>query len=48
MLEPQLYRGGAPVMTQQPQISDETLIDVEETRDEYARIVAAPLPPGFG
>jgi DNA-directed RNA polymerase subunit alpha len=33
---------------QQPQISDETLIDVEETRDEYARIVAAPLPPGFG
>ena len=49
MLEQQLYRGGGSVMTQQPpQISDETLIEVEESREDYARIVAAPLPPGFG
>ena len=50
MLEPQLYRGSGSFLTQQqpPQISDETLIDVEESRDEYARIVASPLPPGFG
>jgi DNA-directed RNA polymerase subunit alpha len=34
--------------TQPPQISDEALIEVEEARDGYARIVAAPLPPGFG
>jgi DNA-directed RNA polymerase subunit alpha len=49
MLEQQLYRGGGSVTTQQPpQISDETLIEVEESREDYARIVAAPLPPGFG
>ena len=50
MLEPQLYRGGGSIVTQQsqPQISDEALIEVEEARDDYARIVAAPLPPGFG
>lgn len=49
MLEQQLYRGGGSVMTQQPpQVSDEALIEVEESREDYARIVAAPLPPGFG
>src|SRR5574341_1394311 len=49
MLEQQLYRGGGALMTQQPpQISDEALIEVEESREDYARIVAAPLPPGFG
>ncbi len=50
MLEPQLYRGGGSIVTQQsqPQISDEALIEVEEAREDYARIVAAPLPPGFG
>jgi len=49
MLEPQLYRGGGSVITQpQPQISDDTHIEVEESRNDFARIVAAPLPPGFG
>src|SRR5438132_10925765 len=56
MLESQLYwRPGSPASTplapqplQQP--SEEPTIDVEETSDigDYARIVAAPLPPGFG
>ena len=48
MLEPQLYRGGASVVTQQLQASDEPTIEIEETSEEYARIVASPLPPGFG
>jgi len=56
MLESQLYRrSGSPASTplapqplQQP--NEEPTIDVEETSDigDYARIVAAPLPPGFG
>src|SRR5207249_1367620 len=56
MLESQLYRRpGSPASTplapqplQQP--SEEPTIDVEETSDigDYARIVAAPLQPGFG
>ncbi len=33
---------------QQAQVSEEAVIQVEEARDEYARIVASPLPPGFG
>lgn len=33
-------------MTQQ--VSGEPLIEVEESTEDYARIVAAPLPPGFG
>src|SRR3990172_3286508 len=45
MLEPQVYRGVVPSVQQ---VSDEPVIEVEETTDEYARIVAAPLPPGFG
>ena len=49
MLESSLYRGGGTFLAPQPQqISDEALIEVEESRDDYARIVAAPLPPGFG
>ena len=48
MLEPQLYRGGTSVVTQQLQASDEPTIEIEETSEEYARIVASPLPPGFG
>jgi DNA-directed RNA polymerase subunit alpha len=37
-------------MTQQPpqQVSDEALIEVEESREGFARIVAEPLQPGFG
>jgi len=46
MLEQQLYRGAGAVTTQQP--PDEPLIEVEESADGYARIVAAPLLPGFG
>ena len=50
MLEPQIYRGGGSVMTQQQpqQVSEEALIEVEESREEFARIVAEPLKPGFG
>ncbi len=46
MLEPQVYRGTAPAVTQQ--ISDEPAIEVEESTGDFARVVAAPLPPGFG
>lgn len=50
MLEPQIYRGSGSVMTQPPpqQVSDEALIEVEESREGFARIVAEPLQPGFG
>src|SRR3989442_16027429 len=56
MLESQLYRRpGSPASTplQPPQLqqpSEEPGIDIEESSDigDYARIVAAPLPPGFG
>src|SRR3970040_1818298 len=47
MLEPQVYRGTVPAAPQ-PQPSDEPLIEIEESSDNYARIVATPLPPGFG
>jgi DNA-directed RNA polymerase subunit alpha len=46
MLEQQLYRGAGTVTTPQP--PDEPLIEVEESAEGYARIVAAPLLPGFG
>ena len=49
MLEQQLYRGaGVGVVAPTPQPSDEPQIEVEEATGEFARIVAAPLPPGFG
>jgi DNA-directed RNA polymerase subunit alpha len=49
MLEQQLYRGtGVGVVPAAPQPSDEPQIEVEEATDNFARIVAAPLPPGFG
>src|SRR5881409_739188 len=56
MLESQLYRRpGSPASTplappQLQQPSEEPVIDIEESSDigDYARIVAAPLPPGFG
>jgi len=35
-------------VTQQSQPSDEPRIEIEESREDYMRIVAAPLPPGFG
>jgi DNA-directed RNA polymerase subunit alpha len=49
MLEPQLYRGSGSFLTPQiAEIAEEASIEVEESRDDYARIVAAPLLPGFG
>lgn len=52
MLESQLYRGSSapPPAPPQPLPVEEPRIDVEETSDggDYARIVASPLPPGFG
>jgi DNA-directed RNA polymerase subunit alpha len=49
MLEPQLYRGTGSFLTPQlAEIADEAAIEVEESREDYARIVAAPLLPGFG
>jgi DNA-directed RNA polymerase subunit alpha len=49
MLESSLYRGGSTFLAPQPpEIQDEASIDVEESREDYARIIAAPLPPGFG
>ena len=51
MLESQLYRpaGVPPAPPPQP-IVEEPRIEVEDTSEfgEYARIVASPLPPGFG
>ena len=46
MLETQLYRGTGVVALTPP--TDEPQIEVEEAADDYARIVATPLPPGFG
>jgi len=52
MLESQLYRGPSapPAAPPQPLPIEEPRIEVEETSDtgDYARIVATPLPPGFG
>jgi DNA-directed RNA polymerase subunit alpha len=52
MLESQLYRGPS-VPAPQPtpvQPVEEAQIEVEEVSDtgDYARVVASPLPPGFG
>lgn len=52
MLEQQLYRGTGVVTAQQP--SDEPQIEIVEASDYapggggFAKIVASPLPPGFG
>src|SRR3990172_309849 len=49
MIESQLlYQGGGPYVTQESQPSDEPQIEIEEAGEDYARIVATPLPPGFG
>jgi DNA-directed RNA polymerase subunit alpha len=47
MLESQVYEG-APAATVAEQPSYEPQIEVEESSDDFARVVAAPLPPGFG
>ncbi|MCI0784556.1 MAG: DNA-directed RNA polymerase subunit alpha, partial [Chloroflexi bacterium] len=46
MLEQQLFRAAGVATTEQT--SDEPTIEVEESADDYARIVASPLLPGFG
>ena len=46
MLEQQLFRAAGVATTEQT--SDEPTIEVEESADDYARIVALPLLPGFG
>src|SRR3989304_4808795 len=48
MLEPQVYGGSGPYVPPQTEPSDEVRIDIEESTEDYARVVAAPLPPGFG
>lgn len=47
MLDAQVYRG-VQASTVTEQHSDEPKIEVEESSEDYARIVAAPLAPGFG
>lgn len=48
MLESQVYRGSGTPVTQQAEIVEEPQIEMEEATNDYARIVASPLPPGFG
>lgn len=45
MLESQVYRTPAAVIEQR---ADEAKIEVEESTEDYARVVAAPLGSGFG
>lgn len=47
MLESQVYQGGAAAPAAEPPSYDPQ-IEIEESREDFARIVAAPLPPGFG
>ena len=46
MLDQQLYQVGGSSSTEE--VSEEPSLEVEEQVEDYARIVAAPLPPGFG
>jgi DNA-directed RNA polymerase subunit alpha len=47
MLESQVYQGAAAApLAEQP--SYESQIEVEESTDDFAKIIAAPLLPGFG
>jgi DNA-directed RNA polymerase subunit alpha len=48
MLESQIYRGVSAPLTPQPEVVEEPTIEIEESTDDYARLVASPLPPGFG
>jgi DNA-directed RNA polymerase subunit alpha len=41
-----MYRGNGIVVPSQP--VDEPQIEIEEAGEDFARITAAPLPPGFG
>jgi DNA-directed RNA polymerase subunit alpha len=46
MLESQVYQSAAAPVAEPP--SYEPQIEIEESREDFARIVAAPLLPGFG
>lgn len=52
MLDSHLYRGGSVAAPPPPPIQpiEEARIEVEDASDtgDYARVVATPLPPGFG
>ncbi|MCH8919770.1 MAG: DNA-directed RNA polymerase subunit alpha, partial [Chloroflexi bacterium] len=48
MLETQIYQGGVPAPPVEEQPSFEPQIEVEEVRDGFARVIAAPLLSGFG
>ena len=48
MLDQQLYQGGGPSLPQTEEVSDEPQLQVEEETEDYACVVVAPLPPGFG
>lgn len=49
MLESQIYRSGiqTPAAPQVEEI-EEPQIEIEDASGDYARVVATPLPPGFG
>ena len=48
MLESQVYQGGVPAPPAEEQPSFEPQIEVEESREDFARVIAAPLLSGFG
>ena len=48
MLETQIYQGGVPAPPVEEQPSFEPQIEVEESRDGFARVIAGPLLSGFG
>jgi DNA-directed RNA polymerase subunit alpha len=48
MLESQVYQGGVPAPPTEEQPSFEPQIEVEESREDFARVIAAPLLSGFG
>ncbi len=48
MLESQIYRGVESTATQQSEAVEEPTIEIEASTEDYARLVASPLPPGFG
>lgn len=48
MLEPTVYQGVGSYPAEQLEPLADPQIEIEESAEDYVRIVAAPLPPGFG
>jgi DNA-directed RNA polymerase subunit alpha len=48
MIESQVYQGGVPAPPTVEQPSFEPQIEVEESREDFARVIAEPLLSGFG